>query len=33
MNIHFVVHELFEAPGAYETSAQTQGHRISYSRV
>ncbi len=33
MNIHFVVHELFEAPGAYETWAQSQGHRISYSRV
>lgn len=33
MNIHFVVHELFEAPGAYETWAQSRGHRVSYSRV
>ena len=33
MKVHFVVHEAFEAPGAYETWARTRGHRVSYSRV
>ncbi len=33
MNVHFVVHESFEAPGAYETWVKDRGHKASYSRV
>ena len=33
MNVHFVVHEAFEAPGAYEAWVRTRGHVASYSRV
>lgn len=33
MNIHFVVHEPFETPGAYETWVQSRGYNASYSRV
>lgn len=33
MRIHVVVHEAFEAPGAYETWAASRGHTVSYSRV
>ena len=33
MRIHFIVHELFEAPGAYEIWAQSRGHSVSSSRV
>lgn len=33
MRIHFIVHESFEAPGAYELWAKSHGHSISYSRV
>lgn len=33
MKIHFVVHEAFEAPGAYETWVVTRGHTAAYSRV
>lgn len=33
MNVHFIVHESFEAPGAYETWVQTHGYQASYSRV
>lgn len=33
MHIHFVVHESFEAPGAYETWAASRGHSVGYSRV
>ena len=33
MYIHFIVHEHFEAPGAYENWAKRQGHTLSYSRV
>jgi GMP synthase (glutamine-hydrolysing) len=33
MRIHFIVHESFEAPGAYATWARSRGHSISYSRV
>ena len=33
MRVHFIVHESFEAPGAYETWAINQGHDITYSRV
>lgn len=33
MNIHFVVHESFEAPGAFETWANNRGYKTIYSRV
>ncbi|MBE5214733.1 type 1 glutamine amidotransferase [Pectobacterium sp. A535-S3-A17] len=33
MRVHFIVHESFEAPGAYETWAMSRGHEITYSRV
>ncbi|GHG63229.1 GMP synthase [Alishewanella longhuensis] len=33
MHIHFIVHEHFEAPGAYEYWAKRHGHILSYSRV
>ena len=33
MRTHFIVHESFEAPGAYEVWAQSRGHTVSYSRV
>lgn len=33
MRIHFVVHEAFEAPGAYETWALKHGHNVTYSRL
>jgi GMP synthase (glutamine-hydrolysing) len=33
MKVHFVVHEAFEAPGAYETWVRDRGHEASYSRV
>lgn len=33
MNVHFVIHEAFEAPGAYETWVSTRGHTATYSRV
>lgn len=33
MHIHFIVHESFEAPGAYATWAQNRGHKMTYSRV
>lgn len=33
MNVHFVVHEAFEAPGAYEAWAQDRGYQTTYSRV
>lgn len=33
MKIHFVVHEAFEAPGAYETWVRERGYEASYSRV
>ncbi|MFT4100240.1 MAG: type 1 glutamine amidotransferase [Burkholderiaceae bacterium] len=33
MNVHFVVHEAFEAPGAYETWVSERGHHASHSRV
>lgn len=33
MKIHFVVHEAFEAPGAYETWVRERGYAASYSRV
>jgi len=33
MRVHFVVHESFEAPGAYASWAHTRGHAVSYSRV
>lgn len=33
MHIHFIIHESFEAPGAYETWAKNKGHHITYSRL
>ncbi|OLF52958.1 type 1 glutamine amidotransferase [Pseudomonas chlororaphis] len=33
MNVHFVVHEAFEAPGAYEAWVEARGYTASYSRV
>jgi len=33
INVHFIVHEAFEAPGAYEIWAKDSGYGISYSRV
>ncbi len=33
MQVHFVVHESFEAPGAYETWVRERGYQASYSRV
>ncbi|MFV3290042.1 type 1 glutamine amidotransferase [Pseudomonas sp. NY11955] len=33
MKVHFIVHESFEAPGAYETWVNARGHEASYSRV
>jgi len=33
MYVHFVVHESFEAPGAFETWAETRSHSTSFSRV
>ncbi|WP_294834336.1 type 1 glutamine amidotransferase [uncultured Gilliamella sp.] len=33
MHVHFIIHEDFEAPGAYEQWAKMHQHTISYSRV
>ncbi len=33
MKVHFIVHEAFEAPGAYETWARERGYEISHSRL
>ncbi|WP_017905230.1 type 1 glutamine amidotransferase [Pseudomonas asplenii] len=33
MKVHFIVHEAFEAPGAYDTWVKSRGHAASYSRV
>ncbi len=33
MRVHFIVHESFEAPGAYETWAKNKGHHVTYSHV
>lgn len=33
MKIHFVVHESFEAPGAFETWVKDHGYTATYSRV
>lgn len=33
MNVHLIIHEAFEAPGAYETWLRDRGHRATYSRV
>jgi len=33
INVHFIIHEIFEAPGAYETWAKEKGYGVSYSRV
>lgn len=33
MHVHFIIHESFEAPGAYETWARSKGNHVTYSRV
>ena len=33
MNVHFVEHEAFEAPGAFATWVRERGHTASHSRV
>lgn len=33
MHIHFIIHEHFEAPGAYEIWGENRGCSLSYSRV
>lgn len=33
MRVHFVMHEAFEAPGAFASWCQARGHRSTYSRV
>jgi GMP synthase (glutamine-hydrolysing) len=33
MHVHFVVHEAFEAPGAFEIWANARGYTVGYSRV
>ena len=33
MHIHFIIHEHFEAPGAYEAWAKMNGHTLSYNRI
>lgn len=33
MQVHFIVHEDFEAPGAFETWAMARGHKVTFSRV
>ncbi|MCX8643093.1 MULTISPECIES: type 1 glutamine amidotransferase [unclassified Gilliamella] len=33
MHVHFIIHEDFEVPGAYEQWAKIHQHTISYSRV
>ncbi|MBV7404236.1 type 1 glutamine amidotransferase [Enterobacter sp. ENT03] len=33
MRVHFIVHESFEAPAAFETWAVLRGHEVTFSRV
>lgn len=33
MRVHFIVHEDFEAPGAYEIWARNHGHQVTFTRV
>lgn len=33
MRVHFIVHEDFEAPGAYESWAKARGYSVTHSRV
>lgn len=33
MNVHFIQHEIFEAPGAYLEWAKERGHSIGFSKV
>ncbi|KAI9159140.1 putative glutamine amidotransferase-like protein YfeJ [Paramyrothecium foliicola] len=33
MHVHFIVHESFEAPGAYRIWAETRGYITTYSRL
>ena len=33
MHVHFLIHEYFEAPGAYEDWAKNKHYQISYTRI
>lgn len=33
MHVHFIVHEAFEAPGAYAAWAHSRGHTVSHANV
>lgn len=33
MRLHFIIHEIFEGPGAFLAWAEMNGHVVSYSRV
>ena len=33
MFVHFLIHESFEAPGAFETWARTRNHEAAFTRV
>ena len=33
MHIHFIIHEHFEAPSAYEAWAKMNSHTLSYTRI
>lgn len=33
MHVHFIVHEAFEAPGAYAAWAHSRGHTVSHAKV
>ena len=33
INVHFIIHEVFEAPGAYENWAKGKGYGVTYSRI
>jgi len=33
MRVHFLIHESFEAPGAYEAWARGQGHHVTCTRI
>ncbi|ANC08729.1 MULTISPECIES: type 1 glutamine amidotransferase [Bacillus] len=33
MHLHFIIHEIFEGPGAFLAWAEMNGHVVSYSRV
>ena len=33
LRIHFIIHEDYELPGAYEIWAIKHGHKVAYSRI